>query len=40
VIGWAFTGWGTALYWWAGLLYLMQVRRLVRGSKVIAASGR
>jgi cardiolipin synthase len=40
VIGWAFTGWGTALYWWAGLLYLMQVRRLVRGSTVIAASGR
>jgi len=40
VIGWAFTGWGTALYWWAGLLYLMQVRRLVRGSEVIAASGR
>jgi cardiolipin synthase len=27
--GWAFAIWGTALYWWAGLLYLAQVRRLV-----------
>ncbi len=28
--GWAFTIWGTALYWWAGVLYLVQVRALVR----------
>ena len=27
-VGWAFTAWGTALYWWAGLLYVEQVRRL------------
>jgi cardiolipin synthase len=27
-IGWAFTGWGIGLYWWAGLLYLGQLRRL------------
>ena len=27
-IGWAFTAWGTALYWWAGLLYVVQLRRL------------
>jgi cardiolipin synthase (CMP-forming) len=27
--GWAFAIWGTALYWWAGLLYLEQARRLV-----------
>jgi len=27
--GWAFTVWGTALYWWAGVLYVIQVRRLV-----------
>ena len=26
--GWAFALWGTALYWWAALLYLAQVRRL------------
>jgi cardiolipin synthase len=29
-IGWAFAIWGTALYWWAGLLYLDQARRLLR----------
>ena len=28
--GWAFAIWGTALYWWAGVLYLVQVRDLVR----------
>lgn len=28
VVGWAFALWGTALYWWAGVLYLVQVRRL------------
>jgi CDP-diacylglycerol--glycerol-3-phosphate 3-phosphatidyltransferase len=27
-VGWAFTAWGTSLYWWAGLLYVEQVRRL------------
>jgi cardiolipin synthase (CMP-forming) len=26
--GWAFMVWGTVLYWWAGLLYLEQVRRV------------
>jgi len=40
ILGWAVTGWGTALYWWAGLLYLMQVRRLARGLTVSAATGR
>jgi cardiolipin synthase len=30
VLGWAFTGWGVGLYWWAGLLYLAQVRTLTR----------
>jgi cardiolipin synthase (CMP-forming) len=32
VIGWAFAIWGTALYWWAALLYLTQVRDLVKGA--------
>lgn len=36
IFGWAFAGWGTALYWWAGILYVIQVRRLVRAS---AAAG-
>ena len=29
VFGWAFAVWGTALYWWAGLLYAWQVRKLL-----------
>ena len=29
VFGWAFAVWGIGLYWWAGLLYTWQVRRLV-----------
>lgn len=29
VLGWAFAIWGTGLYWWAGALYLQQVRDLV-----------
>ncbi len=28
-LGWAFTTWGSVLYLWAGVLYLVQVRRLV-----------
>ena len=29
VFGWAFTIWGVALYWWGGILYGFQVRRLM-----------
>lgn len=29
VFGWAFTIWGVGLYWWAGVLYAIQVRRLM-----------
>jgi cardiolipin synthase len=32
VFGWAFAGWGTTLYWWAGVLYVVQVRRLVKAD--------
>lgn len=32
VLGWAFTVWGVALYWWAALLYLTQIRDLVKGA--------
>ena len=28
VFGWAFAIWGSALYWWAGVLYVIQVRSL------------
>lgn len=30
VAGWAFAVWGSALYWWAGVLYAIQVRKLIR----------
>lgn len=28
-IGWAFVWWGTALYWFAGFLYAIQIRRMI-----------
>jgi cardiolipin synthase len=37
ILGWAFAGWGTALYWWAAALYLVQARMLLTGEP--AASG-
>jgi CDP-diacylglycerol--glycerol-3-phosphate 3-phosphatidyltransferase len=32
-LGWAFTTWGSTLYLWAGVLYLVQVRALVRADR-------
>ncbi len=32
IIGWAFAIWGTALYWWAAALYVIQARDLLTGS--------
>jgi cardiolipin synthase (CMP-forming) len=32
VIGWAFAVWGVALYWWAAVLYLTEIRDLVKGA--------
>ncbi len=32
IFGWAFVIWGTGLYWWAGVLYVVQVRQLARVS--------
>jgi cardiolipin synthase len=29
VFGWAFALWGIGLYWWAGVLYAWQVRKLI-----------
>lgn len=29
VFGWSFTIWGVGLYWWAGILYAIQVRKLL-----------
>jgi cardiolipin synthase len=33
IFGWAFAIWGIALYWWAALLYLTQIRDLVKGAQ-------
>jgi cardiolipin synthase len=32
VFGWAFAVWGTALYWWAAVLYVGQARRIMAAS--------
>jgi cardiolipin synthase (CMP-forming) len=34
IIGWAFAIWGTALYWWSGGLYVLQVRQLVLADQM------
>ena len=33
-LGWAFATWGSLLYLWAGVLYVLQVRRLTRADSV------
>ncbi len=38
VFGWAFAIWGTGLYWWAGLLYGWQVRKLLVETPRVAQS--
>ena len=40
VFGWAFAIWGIGLYWWAGLLYAWQVRKLMadRGRRAPTAA--
>lgn len=35
VFGWAFTIWGVCLYWWAGILYAFQVRRLLQSTEPV-----
>jgi cardiolipin synthase len=35
VVGWAFVIWGSALYWWAGLLYVRQAIAIVNGTRPI-----
>jgi cardiolipin synthase (CMP-forming) len=32
VTGWAFAIWGTALYWWAAALYLVQARQVIAAA--------
>jgi cardiolipin synthase len=35
-LGWAFATWGSVLYVWAGVLYVVQVRRLLRDDEPAA----
>jgi cardiolipin synthase (CMP-forming) len=37
--GWAFLGWGMALYLWSGVLYLVQVAMVMRRMPKVAARG-
>jgi cardiolipin synthase len=40
VFGWAFALWGTALYWWAAVLYVRQARALLaKDDKTAAPQG-
>lgn len=39
VFGWAFALWGTALYWWAGVLYAEQARGLLAADRAIRRGG-
>jgi cardiolipin synthase len=31
-VAWAFALWGVGLYWWAGFVYLLQVRNIVKSG--------
>ncbi len=35
VFGWAFAIWGIVLYWWAGVLYAWQVRKLLATTEAV-----
>jgi cardiolipin synthase (CMP-forming) len=39
VVGWAFALWGTGLYWWAGVLYVEQARRLLTADRAHGCDG-
>ncbi|MER8187786.1 CDP-alcohol phosphatidyltransferase family protein [Kitasatospora sp. NPDC094015] len=36
VVSWAFIWWGTVLYWWAGILYAVQARQIVKAARAAA----
>jgi cardiolipin synthase len=38
-LGWAFATWGSLLYVWAGVLYVVQVRQLVRADREVPWEG-
>ncbi len=39
VTGWAFAIWGTALYWWAAALYIVQARQVIAAASRGEAPG-
>jgi cardiolipin synthase (CMP-forming) len=39
VTGWAFAIWGSALYWWAAALYLVQARQVIAAASRDGAAG-
>lgn len=39
VAGWAFAAWGTAMYWLAGVMYVVQVRRIVVADRGAGVAG-
>ena len=40
VFGWSFAIWGIGLYWWAGILYAVQTRQLLRSTPPARAVAR
>jgi len=40
VTGWAFAIWGTALYWWAAALYVVQTRQVIAAASHDEAAGK
>lgn len=36
-IGWAFALWGAFLYWWAGVIYIIETVRVIRIPRIIGA---
>jgi cardiolipin synthase len=37
-VGWAFALWGAFLYWWAGVIYIVETLRVVRIPRVAEPS--
>jgi cardiolipin synthase len=39
-MGWAFAAWGSVLYLWSGVLYVVQVRQLVLAERAEVQAAR
>lgn len=37
-LGWGFALWGAFLYWWAGIIYLIETSRVIRIPRVSQAA--